>query len=161
MKDKIIELEERLKTAMLNSMDYSLIPASEDDYDFCYSLTKQNMYDLFCRHWGGWVDSEFRKGFVPDNVQIILHSGERIGYFGYHLNEDSIYVDNIQIQPQLQGCGIGTKILENFLTKYQYSVIRLTTFQDNPAKRLYEQLGFRVYAEYGTTIEMEKQPDQP
>lgn len=53
------------------SMKYDLRRENQGDYEFCYELTKQNMYDLFCRHWDGWLDSEFRKGFVVDNIQII------------------------------------------------------------------------------------------
>ncbi len=142
-------------------MAYTLRQATEEDYEFCYNLTRQNMYELFCRHWGGWIDSEFRKGFVPDNIQIILGSDKLIGYFCHEVNEASVYIDNLQISPEFQGRGIGTEILQDFLSMHQDASIRLTTFQDNPAKRLYERLEFKVYEESGPTIKMEKQPRKP
>lgn len=141
-------------------MNYYLRQATEDDYDFCYKLTKHNMYDLFCRHWGGWLDSEFRKDFVADNIQIIKVAENKIGYFSYEIGQCSLYIDNIQISSQFQGQGIGTKILMDFLKANQDAVIRLTTFDDNPAKLLYDKLGFKVIVRNGFTITMEKVPKQ-
>ncbi|WP_041366632.1 GNAT family N-acetyltransferase [Methylophaga frappieri] len=141
-------------------VNYDLRRANEGDYEFCYKLTKQNMYDLFCRHWGGWFDSEFRKGFVADNIQIIRVRDKAIGYFSYVINKDSLYIDNIQLASQFQGQGIGTKLLTDFLTKNQNTVIRLTTFEDNPAKHLYEKLGFKVIVRNGSTIKMEIVPNK-
>jgi ribosomal protein S18 acetylase RimI-like enzyme len=139
-------------------MDYELRPATENDYEFCHKLTKQNMHDLFTRHWGGWIDSEFRKGFIADNTQIILSRNRQIGYLSHKFVEDSVYIDNIQITAKCQGQGLGTMVLKDFLARYQDAVIRLTTFEDNPAKHLYERLAFEVYEKNGFTIKMEKQP---
>ena len=36
-----------------NQIDYMTRPANEFDYQYCYKLTQENMYDLFCRYWGG------------------------------------------------------------------------------------------------------------
>lgn len=142
------------------SMKYDLRRANQGDYEFCYELTKQNMYDLFCRHWDGWLDSEFRKGFVVENIQIIRVRDKAVGYFSHVTNKDSLYIDNIQLAPEFQGQGIGTKLLTDFLTQNQHTLIRLTTFEDNPAKRLYEKLGFRVVVRNGSTIKMEIVPDK-
>ena len=142
-------------------MDYTLRKATENDYEFCYQLTKQNMYDMFCRHWGGWVESEFRKGFIAGNVQIILTSEEQIGFISHKILEDSVFIDNIQVKSEYQRQGIGTKILKDFLVEYQDAFVRLTTFEDNPAKQLYERLAFKVYEKTGFTIKMEKQPVKP
>jgi len=141
-------------------MKYNLRRANEADYEFCYKLTKQNMYDLFCRHWGGWRDSEFRKGFIVDNIQIISAKDKVIGYFSYVINKDSLYIDNIQLASQFQGQGIGTKLLTDFLTQNQHTLIKLTTFEDNPAKHLYEKLGFKVVVRNGSTIKMEIAPNK-
>lgn len=141
-------------------MNYHLRQATEDDYDFCYELTKQNMYDLFCRHWGGWLDSEFRKGFVASNIQIIKVAENIIGYFSYTIGKYSLYIDNIQIASQFQGQGIGAKILMDFLTANQDAVVESTTFDDNPDKHLYDKLGFKVIVRNGATIKMKKMPKQ-
>ena len=126
-------------------MEYKLRKCTENDYAFCHKVTKVNMYHLFCRHWGGWVQSEFRKGFVCENIRIILSSQKPIGYICQKDDGNSVYLDNIQLLPQYQNQGIGTRVLNDFMAEYPKSTtFRLTTFEDNPAKKLYERLGFRV-----------------
>ena len=141
-------------------MDYMLRLSTEDDYEFCYDLTKQNMYDLFCRHWGGWIDSEFRKGYVVESIQIIMVGGKSAGYFSHKIKDKSVYIDNIQILPSLQGKGLGTLVLRSFLAEHQNSIIQLTTFEDNPAMLLYKRLGFVVVEKNGFTIKMKKTAQQ-
>ena len=53
--------------------------------------------------------------------------------------------------------GIGKKILEEQLKENHEKGIRtiLQVFKDNPAKKLYEQLGFKVYGETETHYQME------
>jgi len=75
-----------------------------------------------------------------------------VGYFSHVTNKDSLYIDNIQLAPEFQGRGIGTELLTDFLTQNQHTLIRLTTFVDNPAKRLYEKLGFSMVVRNGSTI---------
>ena len=54
--------------------------------------------------------------------------------------------------------GIGSKILEEQLKENKEKGIRtiLQVFKDNPAKKLYERLGFKVYGETETHYQMEK-----
>lgn len=139
-------------------MRYSIRPACDADYPYCYRLTKRNMFDLFCRHWGGWVSSEFRKGFDPGNISMVIINGRRAGYLSVKRDEQGIYIENIQLSPLLHGCGIGTDILRQLLERHGQDTIRLTTFSDNPAKRLYERLGFSVTKRERETLRMARLP---
>lgn len=116
------------------------------------------MYDLFCKHWGGWIPTEFRKGFVVENISMVIIADKRAGYLSVMKEPTSIYIDNIQLSPPWQCQGIGTIILNRLLAKHSRVNIRLATFEDNPAKRLYEQMGFVVVERNGMTIKMEKMP---
>ena len=60
--------------------EYTIRPASSEDYWYCYRLTKKNMLHLFTRHWGGWVPAKFREGFDVDAISIIVVAGRRAGY---------------------------------------------------------------------------------
>jgi len=140
-------------------MNYDVRPATSDDYAYCYRLTKRNMYELFCKHWGGWVPTEFRKGFIVEDVSIVIIAGKRAGFLSTKKKHTSVYIDNIQLSPVRQGQGIGTKLLNNLIATYSKVGIFLTTFDDNPAKRLYERLGFVVVERNGMTVKMEKLPD--
>jgi ribosomal protein S18 acetylase RimI-like enzyme len=141
-------------------MDYELRPATSNDYAYCYRLTKRNMYDLFCKHWGGWVPTEFRKGFVVENISMVIIAGKRAGYLCVMKEPTFIYIDNIQLSHIWQSQGIGTKLLKSLLSNHSRVSIRLTTFEDNPAKRLYERMGFVVLERNGMTVIMEKRPNK-
>ena len=112
------------------------------------------MYDLFCRHWGGWVDKEFQRGFIVQNIHIIIAGGDRVGFLSVITEDDNIHIDNIQLSSNVQKNGIGTKILKNIINSNIKSTISLTTFDDNPAKRLYERLGFKIIDNKSGTLKM-------
>jgi ribosomal protein S18 acetylase RimI-like enzyme len=137
-------------------MDYRLRPATDADYSYCYHLTQRNMGELFRRHWGGWIAAEFRKGFVAENISMVIIAGKRAGFLSVAKEPAALYIDNIQLSPAWQGRGIGTALLKRLLAEHSGVSIRLTTFEDNPAKRLYERLGFVVLESKGMTVKMEK-----
>ena len=137
---------------------YIIRPATPADYWYCYRLTKRNMLELFTRHWGGWVPAKFREGFHTNAVSVVVINGRRAGYLCVTHRKDGLYLDNIQLSPAMRGRGIGTSILKQLLGGNPSSRIRLTTFADNPAKRLYERLGFVTTGRRGMTIKMTLDP---
>nr|WP_275100322.1 GNAT family N-acetyltransferase [Sedimenticola hydrogenitrophicus] len=118
------------------------------------------MFNLFCRHWGGCDSAEFRKGFNPENVSIVVMNGRRVGYLSVKLDDQGVYIENIQLSRFLQGRGTGTEILVQLLNRYGNEIIRLTTFSDNPARRLYERLGFIITEREEGTLRMARLPDK-
>ena len=141
-------------------MKYNLREANYSDYEFCYKITKENMFDLFCRHWGGWSDAEFDKGFKINNIKIIEFNYDSIGFFDYEFTVRYIHINNIQISKSMQGQGFGTNVLNNFLHIHRNKRIILTVFSDNPARKLYERMGFREYKRDGGAIKMEVHAQQ-
>lgn len=145
--------------------EYTIRPATPDDYWYCYRLTKTNMLDLFTRHWGGWVPAKFREGFDVDAISIIVIAGRRVGYSSVKRQPNGLYVDNIQLSRPLRRRGIGTSILKQLIADNPTTDIHLTTFSDNPAMRLYGRLGFTVTKRDGATIKMSrrktKEPNKP
>ncbi|MEO0376114.1 MAG: GNAT family N-acetyltransferase, partial [Cyanobacteria bacterium P01_A01_bin.17] len=116
--------------------------------------TRQNMLDLFSRHWGGWVPSAFRHDFELQTTTMIIHKNQRIGYFSLKEEADGVFLDNIQLSTTVQGLGLGTEILKSILANNSARPIRLTTFSDNPAIRLYKKLGFTAVKQEGATVHM-------
>ena len=140
------------------SPKYAIRPATAADYWYCYRLTKTNMLELFTRHWGGWVSAKFREGFAVNVVSIVVIRGRRAGYLSVNNRQDGLYLDNIQLSPTIRGQGIGTSILKQLQADNTSTSIHLTTFVDNPAKHLYERLGFVAVDKRGTTIKMTWNP---
>jgi len=141
-------------------MRYALRSATEDDYEYCYAVTKENMHALFSRHWGGWVDAEFQRGFDPKRIRIVLVGDEPAGFISVESRGDSVYIENVQLSPRIQGRGVGADILLRVARENGSLPLRLSTFVDNPAKRLYERLGFVVLAQESGTMLMERRPNQ-
>ena len=135
-------------------MGYQLRTAIEADYQFCYDLTKQNMFGLFSRHWGGWEPSVFRRDFNAKNVTVIAIAQHNVGFFSLKTAEEELYLENIQLSPSFQGQGIGTAVLQNILQSNPRKPIRLTTFSDNPVMRLYQKLGFEITEQERETVRM-------
>lgn len=45
----------------MTEINYQLRPATEADYQYCYDLLKQNMFELFSRHWVAGSQMPFAK----------------------------------------------------------------------------------------------------
>jgi ribosomal protein S18 acetylase RimI-like enzyme len=72
------------------------------------------------------------------------------------------YVDNatpeltIAVLPAYRGKGVGTQLLTELLrmAATQYRAVSLSVWKENPARRLYERLGFVVVQEDDNTLTM-------
>ena len=140
----------------MKEINYQLRPATEADYQYCYDLLKQNMFELFSRHWGCWKPDAFRQDFCAANTTMVTMEGRDIGYVSLKTTDAGLYLENIQLSPSAQGQGIGTVVLKNILQNHASESVELTTFTDNPAMHLYERLGFGVIGREGETIRMLK-----
>lgn len=69
----------------------------------------------------------------------------------------------IQIAPAWQGAGIGSHLVRALLEQARQAgaVVRLSVLKANPARQLYERLGFAVVAELDHAYEMAASPEAP
>jgi ribosomal protein S18 acetylase RimI-like enzyme len=84
-----------------------------------------------------------REGY--EHAQIICEGDRRIGLFKAYRDEEGWLLSQIQLEPALQGHGIGAQLIRAFLDhpERRGQPVRLLVLHDNPARRLYERLGFR------------------
>ena len=91
--------------------------------------------------------------------RIIIVDNKPIGVYAVHTTEDGdFFINELSITKEYQNKGIGRDILKKQLNENHKKGIRtiLQVFKDNPAKKLYESLGFTVYGENETHYQMEK-----
>ena len=140
---------------------YQLRNVDERDYNFVFNLFKTVYKDYVIKFWSG-RDDEFQNHFhetrfKPEKIQIILDSEKEIGVLELIEKEDQIYIEEIQIEPNSQGKGTGTEVI-NDIKKIAFNLnqsVGLSVLKINRAKKLYEKLGFNVIDQTETHFIME------
>lgn len=121
--------------------------ATPEDYGFLFQLQRSTMKDYVQQTWGWdetWQQEYFQQHFNPASCQIINSRGEDIGVLSVESGSEEILLHNIQLIPEYQGKGIGTSLINSILEEARQSgrQVALQVLKVNPARRLYERLGF-------------------
>ncbi len=88
-------------------------------------------------------------------MQIIQYDNIDIGITTHFIDKDgNDVVGLIAILPKYQSMGMGTDIIKKYIDNANKRII-LQVFKENPARLLYEKLGFKKYGETNTHLLME------
>lgn len=137
--------------------------ATQEDATFLYNLLKTTMQEVVAQIWGWdehWQREHFRENFEPGKERIIVLEGKDIGVISVEQREDEVFLSKIYILPDYQGRGIGTRLVNAVLDQAFRSGLPVTlrVLKVNPAKRLYERLGFVEVKETETHYQMKAIP---
>ena len=150
---------------MALSPRYELRPAIEADRAFVYHLQVATLKDYVDRTWG-WDDTDqaerFERRFDPAALRIVVVDGQSVGMIQVERTAAAIRLGNIQIAPQHQGRGLGTAVIGDRLQEARATgrTVWLQVLRANPARRLYERLGFRCVGETSTHYQMAADPKE-
>ena len=145
-------------------MDVTLRAATKDDADFLYSLHRAAMQAYVAQTWGQWDEAwqsqYFQQHFDPSARQIIVLHGQDIGTFSVIRQVTDIFLNDIELLPAYQGHGIGTQLIQRLIDEARQTgaSITLQVLKVNPARRLYERLGFSISGETPTHYQMSATP---
>jgi len=91
---------------------------------------------------------------------VIWHDEQRIGRFIVDRQEDGWRIIDISILPSMQNQGIGSRLITDLQNeaKLQNKKVALSVLLTNPAKSLYERLGFKEYRRDEVYMGMEYTP---
>lgn len=80
-----------------------------------------------------------------EHAQIVSMNGRDIGLLKAYREQARWYITQIQIAPEFQGQGVGRAIIEHVLSRASRDKLptALKVLSGNPARRLYEALGFK------------------
>jgi ribosomal protein S18 acetylase RimI-like enzyme len=136
------------------SVPYTLRPAQPADMDFLFALHRSTMRAYVERIWG-WDDDVQKARFAeyyPTAERRIVVDGVDVGALAIDYRPDAVFVVNIEILPAFQGQGLGAQILTDIIGRAQDDgrAVELQVLKVNPARRLYERLGFQVTGETET-----------
>jgi ribosomal protein S18 acetylase RimI-like enzyme len=137
-----------------------------EDREFLWSLHRETMQDYVGKTWG-WDDNlqreRFDEKFDPELLQIIEYDSQPIGYISARRPGTEIFLATIEIALAFQNRGVGTRLISNLLNEADWLRIpvKLLVLKVNPARRLYERLGFQCTSETSTHFAMKREPRSP
>ena len=89
-----------------------------------------------------------------NDMKIIKYNNNDVGVTTFYEENNEFVVGLIMVHPDCQNLGIGSKIISEYINiaGNDKKRIIIKTYKLNPAKKLYERLGFKQYNEDNTHI---------
>lgn len=106
-------------------------------------------------------DRHYRQAYVGADLLLIERDARPIGRVYVHRGRREIRLMDIALIPAERGHGIGTALMLELMDEARDAALDITLHvePDNPAKRLYERLGFRTLENRGVYDFMGWSPD--
>jgi GNAT superfamily N-acetyltransferase len=125
-----------------------LRPALDHDFEYCRRLYFDEMRWIIeeLRLDRTAQETSFRQQWNSTQVRIIVLDGSDVGWVQTIRKNEELFVAQMFVDGRFQRKGIGTKVMKRLIseaTAFNLAV-RLNVVRINPARRLYERLGFRV-----------------
>lgn len=138
----------------------TLRQALPDDEPFLFALRKDTMTEHLERVGEPTDDAEHRARLLHryDSACVVCIDGAPAGLLKAHRTDTEWVVVQLQITPALQGRGIGERALRTVLRAAQADALPVTlkVIKGNPAKRLYDRLGFEIVGEDDAQFHMRR-----
>ncbi|MBN1430572.1 MAG: GNAT family N-acetyltransferase [Anaerolineae bacterium] len=151
-------------------------PSTRDDEPFLWEMLYQAIFvphgmplpdrDIvkhsnLARYVEGW-------GRIDDMGVAAVDAGIPVGaawlrlMIGYGYVDDQTPELSVAVLPEYRGQGLGTQMIERLLqvAKSRYHAVSLSVSVDNPARRLYERLGFKAVSRDDASMTMRIDLDQ-
>ena len=146
----------------------SLRRATPDDEDFLLELFASTRMDEFkfiadetqlealIRMQFNLQRQQYHAGYPEAEHEVILWNDELIGRMFIDESDREFALVDITLLPAYRNSGIGTYLLGRLLNRATGAKkpVRLHVYKSNPARILYERLGFSKVGEDGLYIEM-------
>lgn len=146
-------------------MRIGLRPGAPEDREYLWRLHCATMREYVDKTWGwneAWQRRRFDENFDPLPLRIIEKEGEPIGCISVQRPGHEIFLAAIEIAPEHQNQGIASQLIQELLDESDrsYLPVTLSVLKVNPARRLYERLGFKCTGETPTHYLMRRDPAQ-
>ena len=133
--------------------EIELRQTTADDVDFLWDTFRISMKDYITQARGEWneqrEESQFRNQLDLSATQVIRSNDLAVGFIIAPIKDSAREIHTICIVPEHQRKGIGTEVLRRAVAQAREQKISLylSVLKVNPARRLYERLGFEVIEE--------------
>ena len=97
-----------------------------------------------------WQDEAFDVAWSGRENWLILRDDAVTGFFSLSRDRRALYIRELQIAPAFQRQGAGSWAIDQVIDlarKERRPALRLTVFENNPARNLYERKGLHIQGE--------------
>jgi len=122
-------------------------PATPDDLEFARELTCKSMLRYYIQHDLLWQDEAFDVAWAGRDNRLIAWGDNVLGYVSLSRDASALYIRELHIVEAFRGQGDGSWVIDQVLAQARQErrpALRLTVFENNPARALYERKGLRV-----------------
>jgi ribosomal protein S18 acetylase RimI-like enzyme len=143
---------------------YTLRAVTAEDEDWLYELNRAALGSYVEQIWGKWDElwqrQYFHEHFDPGVSRIVVYRGQDVGILRVEERIADVAMAVIELLPAFQRMGIGTTVISEVRADAhrRHLPVVLQVFKVNPARRLYERLGFVVSGETATHYQMIARP---
>ncbi|MCK9798149.1 GNAT family N-acetyltransferase [Pseudomonas sp. MAFF 302030] len=134
-------------------------PAGEADLVFARDLARSNLLAYYIRHDLLWQDEAFDVAWAGRKNLMICNQSGVLGFVSLSRDLRALYIRELHVLEAWRGQGAGAWAIEQVLgiaRAEQRRLLRLTVFNDNPARRLYERMGLAVVGQDECFLMMER-----
>ncbi len=146
-----------------------LRPARAEDFEFIRHLHRSCFKTYVEQTWGEWDEADqlqrlHRARWLSGD--IIVFQDREIGLMAVQDQGAALFLELIALLPEYQNKGLGTKLIQQLFANGDARAIpvQLSVLKVNPARALYERLGFSLVGEDEQRWYMERgalrSPDQ-
>jgi Acetyltransferases len=145
-------------------LDLHYEKANETDIDFLLDLRMKTMNPHYAEsHLPTDKETTLKRILYEfDKAHIIFLNQLPIGLLKINRTAEKTEVLQLQIDPELQGRGVGRSILKNILDEASETgkTVSLSVLKTNKAQQLYSSLGFQIVGEDEHSYFMEVKNEQ-
>lgn len=142
-------------------MPLSFRPSTDDDLDWIVDLRVRVLradFERLGRFDPVRVGQRMRNVFKKENTSVILLDEQVAGCVTVRHEPGERWLENFYLDPDLQGQGLGTQVLQRILAEPAATPLRLHMLRGSSAGRLYERHGFVAEDEKELDVVMVRQP---
>lgn len=151
----------------------TLRPAAQGDAEVLYEVYASTreaelapldwdaaLKEAFLRQQFAAQDSYYRQTFPDAGYDLIVDREEVLGRLYVNRGEEAWLVIDLALLPEHRGKGIGTRLLQRVLDEADCAgkPVRIHVERFNPARRLYDRLGFREVGDHGIYLLLARAP---
>jgi len=135
--------------------------ATAGDVDLLWTIFRASLKEYITETRGEWneerEESQFRRQLDLSASRVIRLDDRQVGFIMAPVRDGALWIHTICIVPEHQRKGIGTEVVRSVIAqaKKQEMLLYLGVLKVNPARRLYERLGFTVIRELRNHFQMQ------